>query len=171
MPTKTAAVKAPKAAPKTPAKTPAKIAAKTEAKTAAPRKVSVAKTSPKTSAKAAPVSAQAKESSMNEVVEIAAGDAKVVAQMKVKDLIDRVATASDHNKKDVRAIVEATLAELGKALESGEQLNLPPFGKIRIANQKSDATGQMMTLKLRRGGEKKPGKNAPEALAEASEAS
>jgi len=108
---------------------------------------------------------------MNEVVDIAEASAKVVAQMKVKDLIDRVAAASDHNKKDVRAIVEATLAELGRALEAGEILNLPPFGRVRIANQKSDASGQMMTLKLRRGGEKKPAKNDGEALAEADEAS
>lgn len=103
-----------------------------------------------------------------------AGDAaaKVVAQLRVKDLIERVASASDHNKKDVRAIVEATLAELGKALETGESLNLPPLGKVRIANQRSDETGLMMTLKLRRNADKASGKNdEKEALAEVSEAS
>ncbi|GLS87730.1 hypothetical protein GCM10010873_27040 [Cypionkella aquatica] len=167
MATKPAAAKSSSAAPKT---TP-KAAAKPAAKSPAPRKAYVAKTA----TKVAPESAEPKEVVMNKVVEIAgaeAGDAvKIVAQMKVKDLIDRVAAASDHNKKDVRAIVEATLAALGRALEAGEVMNLPPFGKIRIANQKADASGQMMTLKLRRGGEKKPGKNASEALAEASEAS
>jgi nucleoid DNA-binding protein len=94
--------------------------------------------------------------------------AKVVAQMKVKDLIERVATATDLNRKDVRVIVDAVLTELGKALEANESLNLPPFGRVRIANQKSDASGQMMTLKLRRGGEKQ---GAKEALAEPSEES
>lgn len=159
MPTKPAAAKTSKAAPKRTAKAAG-------AKPAATRTAAV---KPKIVAAAA--KPQIKEESMNELVEINASGAKVVAMMKVKDLIDRVATASDQNKKDVRAIVEATLAELGKALEAGETLILPPLGRLRIANQKSDAAGQIMTLKLRRGGEKKPGKNAGEALAEASEAS
>ncbi len=159
MPTKPAAAKSTKAAPKTTAK--AAIAKPAAARTA-PAKSKIAATAAKP---------QIKEESMNEVTEISASGAKIVAMMKVRDLIDRVAAASDHNKKDVRAIVEATLAELGKALEAGETLILPPLGRVRIANQKSDAAGQIMTLKLRRGGEKKPGKNAGEALAEASEAS
>ncbi len=159
MPTKPAAAKTSKAVPKTAAKA-------ATAKPAASRK---AATKPNIAAAAA--KPQVKEESMNEVVEINESGAKVVAMMKVKDLIDRVATASDQNKKDVRAIVEATLAELGKALEAGEALILPPLGRVRIANQKSDAAGQIMTLKLRRGGEKKRGKYAGEALAEAGEAS
>ncbi len=188
MPTKSAAAKTSKAAPKAAAKADvtSKAATKPGPVAAKPKPVAVAAKS-KTAAvvaksKTAAVAAapemaaaaaepQIAEESMNEVVDIAEAGAKVVAQMKVKDLIDRVAAASEQNKKDVRAIVEATLAELGKALEAGESLNLPPFGRVRIANQKADGTGQLMTLKLRRGGEKKPGKNAGEALAEISEAS
>lgn len=170
MATKPATAKTSKTATKPAVKATAKPAAKPAPRAA--EKPAAAKP------KAAPVAAkpQVKEESMNEIVDIAEAaapdsGAKVVAQMKVKDLIDRVAAAADQNKKDVRAIVEATLAELGKALEAGESLNLPPFGRVRIANQKADGSGQLMTLKLRRGGEKKPGKNAGEALAEASEAS
>ncbi|WP_426031895.1 HU family DNA-binding protein [Cypionkella sp. TWP1-2-1b2] len=159
MPTKPAAAKTNKAAPQTTAKA---AVAKPAAARKAPEKSKIA---------AAAAKPQIKEQSMNEVTEINESGAKVVALMKVKHLIDRVAAASDQNKKDVRAVVEATLAELGKALEAGETLILPPLGRVRIANQKSDTTGQIMTLKLRRGGEKKPGKNAAEALAEASEAS
>ncbi len=75
--------------------------------------------------------------------------AKVVAQLRVKDLIERVASASEQNKKDVRLIVEATLAELGKALETGESLNLPPLGKVRIANQRSDDYGGSLENRMR----------------------
>lgn len=133
-------------------------------KTTASKPASKASTSRKAAPKPAKVALEPV------VVEEAEVAAKVVASMRVKDLIERVSAAADQNKKDVRAIVEATLAELGKALEAGESLNLPPFGKIRIANQKGDASGQMMTLKLRRGGERKPGKNAgKEALAEVGE--
>ena len=166
MPTKPAPAKSSKAAPKAAAKP---VATKTAPRAAAKPKVAAVVAEPKIAAVVA--EPKVNEVSMNEVTEIAESDAKVVAQMKVKDLIERVATASDHNKKDVRAIVEATLAELGKALEAGETLILPPFGRVRIANQRADASGQMMTLKLRRGGEKKPAKNDGEALAEAGEAS
>ena len=159
MPTKTAAAKLSNAAPKI------------TAKAAVTKPATARKASAKPKIVAAVAKPQVKEESMNEIVDINETGAKVVAMMKVKDLIDRVATVSDQNKKEVRAIVEATLAELGKALEAGETLILPPLGRLRIANQKSDAAGQIMTLKLRRGGEKKPSKNAGEALAEASEAS
>ena len=131
----------------------------------------VAKASP---AKAAPKIAKPaeEETKMDSVEQTGDVAAKVVAQLRVKDLIERVALASEHNKKDVRLIVEATLAELGKALETGESLNLPPLGKVRIANQRSDETGLMMTLKLRRNADKATGKNVDkEALAEVSEAS
>ena len=167
MATKPAAAKTSKAATKPAAKPAPRVASKSAAAKSAAAKPKVAAVAAKP---------QVKEESMNEIVDIteaAASEsgAKVVAQMKVKDLIERVAATAEQNKKDVRAIVEATLAELGKALEAGESLNLPPFGRVRIANQKADGTGQLMTLKLRRGGEKKAGKNAGEALAEASEAS
>ncbi|EKD60158.1 MAG: hypothetical protein ACD_54C00909G0002 [uncultured bacterium] len=152
-------------------KTAAQPAAKAASRKPAAKKPTAAKASP---AKVAVETAiPAEEQTMMQSADHA-GDAaaKVVAQLRLKDLIERVASASDQNKKDVRLIVEATLAELARALETGESLNLPPLGKIRIANQRSDEAGLMMTLKLRRNTEKKPGKNDDkEALAEASEAS
>lgn len=146
-------------ATKTAAKTAAPKTGKTTAKTTTTRKAT-----PKVAA--APIVQENENSMSHEAEDEGDGPAKVVAQMKVKDLIARVATATDLNKKDVRVIVDAVLAELGKALEASESLNLPPFGRLRIANQKSDASGQMMTLKLRRGGEKHASK---EALAEPGE--
>jgi nucleoid DNA-binding protein len=139
---KTAAAKGAKPAPKTKSSTARKASA-------------VAKAAEKPQTEVSPMPEETEETLV-----------KVATQMKVKDLIERVAAATDLNKKDVRAIVDATLAELGKALEANESLNLPPFGRLRIANQKSDASGQMMTLKLRRGGEKH---SAKEALAEPGE--
>jgi nucleoid DNA-binding protein len=152
-------------------KTAAQPAAKAANRKPAAKKPTAAKASP---AKAAVKIAKPAEDvkMMDSADQTGDAAAKVVAQLRVKDLIERVASASEQNKKDVRLIVEATLAELGKALETGESLNLPPLGKVRIANQRSDETGLMMTLKLRRNAEKKPGKNDDkEALAEVSEAS
>lgn len=152
-------------------KTAAQPAAKAANRKPAAKKPTAAKASP---AKAAVKIAKPAEDVklMDSADHTSDAAAKVVAQLRVKDLIERVAATSDQNKKDVRVIVEATLAELGKALETGESLNLPPLGKVRIANQRSDETGLMMTLKLRRNPDRKAGKNdEKEALAETSEAS
>jgi len=72
-------------------------------------------------------------------------------QLRIKVLVDRVADSAGGNKKDVRKIVEATLTQLGQALNSGEMLNLPELGRIRVARKQGSGPGAMMTLKMRRG--------------------
>jgi nucleoid DNA-binding protein len=91
-------------------------------------------------------------------------------QLRIKELLDRVAIATDLNKNKVRTIVEATLTELGKALQAGEGVNLPQLGKIRIVNSRSEDQGTVMTLKLRRMAAKPAGEaTGKEALAEVGE--
>ena len=91
-------------------------------------------------------------------------------QLKKKDLIARVVAAMDGKKKgQVKEIVEATLATLGEALANGESLNLPPFGRARIARQKGEGKTSAMTVKLRGAGEKNAPKGPKQALAEAGE--
>ena len=91
-------------------------------------------------------------------------------QLRKKDLVARVITALDGKKKgQVKEIVEATLAALGAALAKGESLNLPPFGRARIARQKGEGKASSMTVKLRGAGEKNAAKGSKQALAEAGE--
>ena len=96
-----------------------------------------------------------------DVAQAVENDVKINTALRVKDLVDRVSSTGDFKKKDVRDIVEATLAELGRALEAGEVLNLPPFGKLRVGRSRDLANGSVMTLKLRRmptkAGDKKAG--------------
>ena len=105
--------------------------------------------------------------------DLAAADAAEAAnpdQLRIKDLLDRVAAATDQPKNKLRSVVEATLSELGRALEAGEGINLPQLGKIRIVNSRTEDQGTIMTLKLRRmqgKSDKASGEN--EALAEVSE--
>lgn len=100
------------------------------------------------------------------------GDATAAGHLRIKGLVDRVIAATDQNRKEVKIIVEATLAELAKALVAGEALSLPPLGKVRIANQSTEDGSTSMRLKVRAVGEKHEGKKADkEAIAEASEAS
>ncbi len=72
--------------------------------------------------------------------------------LRKKELFDRVVEATGAKRKDVKLIVEATLDALGKALASGEGLALPPLGKARVNRQKDLASGEMLMVKLRRGG-------------------
>ncbi|MBC2835649.1 HU family DNA-binding protein [Paragemmobacter straminiformis] len=90
-------------------------------------------------------------------------------QLKKKELVDRVTEAVGGKKKVVKEIVEATLAALGEALQKGEALNLPPFGRAKIARSKGEGRESSMTVKLRGAGEKIAPKPRKEALAEVGE--
>lgn len=70
--------------------------------------------------------------------------------LRKKEFVERVVAAFGGKRKGVKEIVDATLATLGAALDKGEALNLPPFGKARIAKQKGDGPGAAITLKVRR---------------------
>lgn len=97
---------------------------------------------------------------------------KAVSELKLKDLIERVVEATGSKRNDVREIVDTALTLMGDALQKGETLNLPAFGKVRVARQAGGAGSGAMTLKLRRGaGEGAKNKAAKEPLAEADEQS
>ncbi len=74
--------------------------------------------------------------------------------MRIKTLVDLVSEATGGKKKGVKEIVEATLAAIGDSLAKGEELNLPGFGRTRIARTSERDGASMMTLKIRRGAAK-----------------
>jgi hypothetical protein len=65
--------------------------------------------------------------------------------LKLRDLVEAVATATGTRKPAAKTSVEAVLAALGDALKSGSVLVLPPLGKLRVAK----TAGTTLTLKLR----------------------
>ena len=91
----------------------------------------------------------------------AEGAAAPGAVLKKKDLLDRVAARSGVKKGEARDIVEAVLAELGAALARGEGLNLPPLGKAKVNRTRDSAQGEVLIVKLRRGGEGKETAQTP----------
>ncbi len=105
-------------------------------------------------------------------VELAVEDAaedtsNTVPQLRLKDLVEQVAEATDTKKPAAREMVEAVLAAMAAALDKGEGLNLPPLGRVRIARNKTDDQGSILTLKLKRSGAAKPEKSDDkEGLAE-----
>ncbi len=71
------------------------------------------------------------------------------APMKKPELIERVMAETGMKKKDVKPVVEAMLTVLGKALTNGEELTVPPLGKLMIKRTKEAANATIVTIKLR----------------------
>lgn len=160
----------PSASIKKPASTaPAKTSAKPPAK-------SPAKPAPKPIVRAAPTP---KAASGNNVPPPESRDetsSKPVStdtpMLRARDLVARVAEATGAKVKDVRDTVEATLAEIGKALDQGQSLQVPPLGKLSVAPRKGADDTSPIKLKLRRAADPKVKKaSKKEALAEPDEAS
>lgn len=86
------------------------------------------------------------------------------ATLKKSDLLDQIVARTNLKKRDVKPAVEAALALMGDALRDGNELNLPPLGKLRVVKSKDlDGGASVVTLKLR------TPKNASAAAQEASD--
>lgn len=72
-----------------------------------------------------------------------------VAPIKKPELIERVMAETGMKKKDVKPVVEAMLAVLGRTLTNGEDLTVPPLGKVMIKRRKEVANAQILTIKVR----------------------
>ncbi|MEY8829067.1 HU family DNA-binding protein [Sedimentitalea sp. XS_ASV28] len=71
-------------------------------------------------------------------------------EMKKKELIDLAVARSGIKKKDAKPVVEAMLAILGEAIADGRELNLQPFGKLRVNRRIEKQNGSITICKLRR---------------------
>lgn len=71
------------------------------------------------------------------------------APVKKPELIDRVVAETGMKKKDVKPVVEAMLAVLGRTLAAGEEITAPPMGKLMIKKSKDVHNAKILTLKLR----------------------
>lgn len=70
--------------------------------------------------------------------------------IKKPEFIDRAVGRTDVKKRDAKPAIEAALAVLAEALSNGEELNLPPMGKMRVVKSKDLGEGaKVLTLKLR----------------------
>lgn len=92
-----------------------------------------------------------------------------------RELVDRVAEAAGVTRRVARPVVEAVLAELGRALSRGETLNLRPLGKAQVARTRPGPKAEVLVVKIRRphadtgGGPDGSDRNVPTPLAEAAE--
>lgn len=79
----------------------------------------------------------------------ATGKAGAVPVLQKRALLDKVCAETGQPRAQVRALTDAVLAELGRALARGEDLVLPPLGKVRVSRQR---TGKGIVMRLRHPG-------------------
>ncbi len=90
--------------------------------------------------------------------------------MTKKDLIEKVAEASQVTKKDAAKVVDAFLQEVGKALQSGEQISFTGFGTFKVVARsereaRNPKTGEKIKVPACRVPKFIPGKGLRAALA------
>ncbi len=68
--------------------------------------------------------------------------------LKKKDFMDRAIEKSGLRKADAKAGVDATLAVLAEALSKGEEIILPPLGKLKVTREKAHPRGKILMLRL-----------------------
>ncbi|WP_420863178.1 HU family DNA-binding protein [Algirhabdus cladophorae] len=114
----------------------------------AKKTTSTSKTTAKAATPAAPTPPVAEPAPAPAVISAAV---PVVAgpMLKKSELIDRVMERCGAKKRDAKPVVEAMLAVLGEAIASGEELNLQPFGKLKINNEKELANGKVLNCRIR----------------------
>lgn len=83
------------------------------------------------------------------VVVAAAAPVVSAPELAKKELIEMAVERSGVKKKDAKPVVEAVLAALGEAVAEGRELNLKPFGKMRINRSQERSNGTVYVCKLR----------------------
>ena len=68
--------------------------------------------------------------------------------LRKKDFIDRAIERSGVKKADAKAAIDATLAVLAEALANGEEIILPPLGKLKVTREKAHPRGRILMLRL-----------------------
>ena len=69
--------------------------------------------------------------------------------LKKRELIDLVVTQSGVKKKFAKPAIESLLAVLGQAVSEGRELNLQPFGKLKIDKVEDKPNARVIKCKLR----------------------
>ncbi len=70
-------------------------------------------------------------------------------ELKKKELVDLAVARSGIKKRDAKPAIEAALAVLGEALSEGRELNIIPFGKLKVTRMKKGGNGQIISARVR----------------------
>ncbi|MCE0504204.1 HU family DNA-binding protein [Roseivivax sp. GX 12232] len=81
--------------------------------------------------------------------------------LKKRELVDKIVRRTGVKKKEVKPVIEAALEILGGALSEGRELNLKPFGKMKVQRVKEVPNGQVLVTKVRQPEEVQKGGKDP----------
>ena len=95
------------------------------------------------------VKSQTKDAAMQQE---ATEEGSAAVMLRKKDFLERVIATSGVKRAVARAVTDAVLKELGTALSQGENLVLPPLGKLRVTKQIDRSGAELLQVKIRRGG-------------------
>ncbi len=119
------------------------------------------------SARKAPAPKTASTAAAKPVVVTEAAPVVSGPELKKKELIDMVVERSGVKKRFAKPALEAALAVLGEALDEGRELNLRPFGKMKVQRAKDVSNGKVMNVRVRQ--PKKLSEGGKEGVADAAE--
>ncbi|OWY18265.1 hypothetical protein B6V73_00145 [Thioclava sp. JM3] len=76
--------------------------------------------------------------------------AEAKALVRKRSFVDRVMVEAGVKRGEAKAMSEAVLKVLGEALSEGEELSIPPLGKLKINRQFEKNGDEILVVKLRR---------------------
>ncbi|PKP85041.1 MAG: hypothetical protein CVT80_04770 [Alphaproteobacteria bacterium HGW-Alphaproteobacteria-2] len=91
------------------------------------------------------------------------------AKLGRNDLLAAVAEQSGVKRTDVRKVLDAAFAQMNAAAATGRDLDLSPFGKLRIVKRKVGKSGETLVCRLKLDDPAAPKKPGKQPLAEPSE--
>lgn len=95
------------------------------------------------------------------------GDSASGSELKKQELIGKVMERADVRKKYAKPVVEAVIEILGEALAEGREMNLQPFGKLKVNRAKDTGNARIIVAKIRQAkGGNDGGDRVKEAVAE-----
>lgn len=77
-------------------------------------------------------------------------DAQVLpADLKKKELIEAVTAATGQKRSEVKLVIEATLASLGRELTAGRSVQTPELGRLKVVKTKDTPGGPVAICRFR----------------------
>jgi len=105
----------------------------------------------KVRASKAPPSKASAETHVPKAVDAApAAEPVVTERARRGDLLDALSERSPMRRADLKVMMELVLEEMGKLLDDGDEVVLPPLGKLAVKKRVERPGGDMLTIKLKR---------------------
>lgn len=126
-------------------------ARKPAATTSTPRRTGAQKPSKKPAATASSSKAVTAKPAAPEATPTPGPTPVVIDRARRGDLLDALDDRSPMRRADLKVVMELVLEEMGNLIDAGDEMVLPPLGKLKVKKRVPQAAGgDMLTIKLKR---------------------